>query len=497
MPLDIGLLRRDAKLVEQSQIERYKDPKIVQRVLALDQEWKQAISKLDLLRKESRKVSVSVGDIMKNARKEKRKPNAEELSTVNALKARKKEMDEEQHTVTIKERELKDARDRLLSTIGNIVHSSGEGNIVPISDNEEKDNRVIKSVGALRRNPNQTLRHHHELLWMIGGYEPDRGVNVCGHRGYFLTGPAVLLNMALQNYGVQFLMKKKYSPVYPPFFMEKSQMAKTAQLEDFDEALYHVTGENGDSEKYLIATSEQPISCMHEKEWLQPSELPIKYAGISTCFRKEAGSHGRDAWGIFRVHQFDKVEQFVYCAPSESWAFHEEMLQTSEAFYTSLGLPYRVVSIVSGHLNNAAAAKYDLEGWFPTLERYRELVSASNCTDYQSIAMETRFGHTGKGKKRETREAAQKEYVHMLNATLVATTRTICAILENHQTDDGVVVPEVLRPYMGGMDFMPFVRAPPKNKDKEKKEAKKQGKGKGKNKNQNNQGQKPKQKGNQ
>merc|ERR1711971_60023 len=237
---------------------------------------------------------------------------------------------------------------------------------------------------------------------------------------------------------------------------------------------------------------EQPISCMHSKEFISPHSLPIKYAGISTCFRKEAGSHGKDAWGIFRVHQFDKVEQFVYCAPSESWAFHEEMLATAESFYTSLGIPYRVVSIVSGHLNNAAAAKYDLEGWFPTLERYRELVSASNCTDYQSIAMETRFGTTGKGKTRDTREAAQKEYVHMLNATLVATTRTICAILENHQTDDGVVVPEVLRPFMGGMDFIPFVRAPPKNKDKVRQDAKKQqGKGKGKNKNKN-QKEKPK-----
>merc|ERR1712013_5256 len=193
--------------------------------------------------------------------------------------------------------------------------------------------------------------------------------------------------------------------------------------------------------------------------------------GISTCFRKEAGSHGRDAWGIFRVHQFDKIEQFVYCAPSESWKFHEEMLSTAEAFYTSLGIPYRVVSIVSGHLNNAAAKKYDLEGWFPTLERYRELVSASNCTDYQAIAMETRFGRSEKSAKWRTGEVATKQYVHMLNATLVVTTRTICAILENHQTDDGVVVPEVLRPYMGGMDFIPFVRGPPKNKEKEKREA--------------------------
>merc|ERR1712129_680839 len=336
-------------------------------------------------------------------------------------------------------------------------------------------------------------------LWMIGGYEPDRGVNVCGHRGYFLTGPAVLLNMALQNYGIQFLMKQAYKPVYPPFFMDKAMMAKTAQLEEFDEALYHVTtgssnkdnddeDEKGDNEKYLIATSEQPISALHYKEWLQPNDLPIKYAGISTCFRKEAGSHGKDAWGIFRVHQFDKIEQFILCKPEESWQFHEQMIATSEDFYQSLGIPYRIVSIVSKHLNNAAAKKYDLEGWFPTLERYRELVSASNCTDYQSIAMETRYGFTGQGNSVDGKKvAAKKEYVHMLNATLVATTRTICAILENYQTADGIIVPDALQIYMGGMKFIPFTRAPPVNKDNEKRNAKKS-----KNKNKNKKQQQPK-----
>merc|ERR1719361_2698251 len=248
-------------------------------------------------------------------------------------------------------------------------------------------------------------------------------------------------------------------------------MAKTAQLEEFDEALYHVTTgtkDDEDNEKYLIATSEQPLSCLHEKEWFQPSDLPLRYAGISTCFRKEAGSHGRDAWGIFRVHQFDKIEQFIICKPDESWQFHEQMIATSEEFYQSLGIPYRIVSICSKHLNNAAAKKYDLEGWFPTLQRYRELVSASNCTDYQSIAMETRYGFTGKGKSNESGSIAKKEYVHMLNATLVATTRTICAILENYQTEDGIIVPDVLQQYMGGMKFIPFVRPPPVNKDNKK-----------------------------
>eukprot|EP00484_Ammonia_sp_Unknown_P004985 CAMPEP_0197072776 /NCGR_PEP_ID=MMETSP1384-20130603/210267_1 /TAXON_ID=29189 /ORGANISM="Ammonia sp." /LENGTH=489 /DNA_ID=CAMNT_0042511597 /DNA_START=64 /DNA_END=1533 /DNA_ORIENTATION=- len=465
MPLDIQLLRDDPKKVQESQRRRYKDPEIVTQVLELDNEWKKAISTLDSLRKASRQTSKQVGSIMQAIRKEKRQPTDEEQSNMQKLKNEKTANDTEEQKVTKLEKELKDKRDALLNTIGNIVADS-----VPISNDEEKDNALIRKVGKLRGNEEQKLRHHHELLWMIGGYEPDRGVSVCGHRGYFLTGPGVLLNLALQNYGIQYLVKREYKPVYPPFFMDKPMMAKTAQLEDFDESLYHVTGESMDTEKYLIATSEQPISAMHHKEWLQPTDLPLKYAGISTCFRKEAGAHGKDAWGIFRVHQFDKIEQFIYCEPKDSWDYHEEIIQTAEEFYRSLGIPYRIVSIVSGHLNNAAAKKYDLEGWFPTLQRYRELVSASNCTDYQAIGMETRFGFTGKGKSKESRQVASKEYVHMLNATLVATTRTICAILENYQTDDGIIVPEVLRSYMGGMEFIPFVRPPPVNKDKIKQE---------------------------
>ena len=230
-------------------------------------------------------------------------------------------------------------------------------------------------------------------------------------------------------------------------------MAGVAQLEDFDEELYHVLGEEGD-EKYLIATSEQPICGYHMNEWLDEKELPLKYTGFSTNFRKEAGAHGKDTWGIFRVHQFDKVEQFVICKPEDSWDMHEYMIQNSREFYESLNLPYRVVNVVSGALNNAAAKKYDLEGWFPGYKAYRELVSCSNCTDYQSRAMEIRCGATKK-----TNE--EKRYVHMLNSTLCALTRTLCCILENYQTPEGVNVPEPLQPLMGGITFLPFKRSLP------------------------------------
>lgn len=236
--------------------------------------------------------------------------------------------------------------------------------------------------------------------------------------------------------------------------MNKEVMAETAQLEEFDEALYKVTGGSEDSEKYLIATSEQPISAFHRKEWMEPESLPIRYAGISTCFRKEAGSHGRDAWGIFRIHQFEKVEQFVITSPEESWKMHDEMMDTAQEFYKQLGLPFRVVKIVSGELNNAAAKKLDLEAWFPTLGVFRELVSGSNCTDYQSRAMEIRFGQKKMGER-------EKKYVHMLNATLTATERTMCCLLEVHQTAEGINIPECLQPYMDGKTFIPFTKPKP------------------------------------
>lgn len=202
-------------------------------------------------------------------------------------------------------------------------------------------------------------------------------------------------------------------------------MAKTAQLSQFDEELYKVSEGDGnpDTDKYLIATSEQPLSCAHSSEWLNKDQVPIKYAGYSTCFRKEAGGHGRDAWGTFRVHQFEKVEQFIYCKPEDSVQHLEDMIATSEEFYKSLGLPYRVVSIVSGALNDAAAKKYDLEAWFPFQKEYKELVSCSNCTDYQTRELEVRYGQKvtvdkKKGAKADPAEE-RKVYVHALNAVCI------------------------------------------------------------------------------
>merc|ERR1719422_1546128 len=232
---------------------------------------------------------------------------------------------------------------------------------------------------------------HVDLIHMIGGMDAERGTVTAGGRGYYLMGPAVCLQQALVQLAMHSLVEKDFTPLYTPFFMRKDVMQEVAQLSQFDEELYKVTGKGSEreddktvDEKYLIATSEQPIAAFHRDEWLNPENLPIKYAGLSSCFRQEVGSHGRDTRGIFRVHQFEKVEQFVITSPhdNKSW----EML----------GIPYRVVCICSGALNNAAAKKLDLEAWFPGSGAFRELVSCSNCLDYQARRLKVRYGQTKK-----------------------------------------------------------------------------------------------------
>ena len=341
-------------------------------------------------------------------------------------------------------------RDSILWEIGNIVHKS-----VPVSD-DENNNRVerifvpgkgviseVKEEESLKNSmenlyPDKPLNHV-DLILMLDGVDLDRGAAVSGSRGYFLKGPIVFLEQALIQLALQSLLDRDYTALYTPFFMRKEIMKEVAQLSDFDDQLYKVVGKGSElkedksyDEKYLIATSEQPIAAYHRNEWLNADELPIRYAGFSTCFRQEVGSHGRDTRGIFRVHQFEKIEQFCYTSPHDekSWEMMEEMIATAEAFYQKLKIPYRVVNIVSGELNNAAAKKYDLEGWFAGSKAYRELVSCSNCLDYQARRLKIRFGLT----KRMNEDT---EYVHMLNATMCATTRVMCAILENNQTAEG------------------------------------------------------------
>ena len=378
MPLDINLFRAYAggnpDLIRESQRRRFASVELVDEIIALDEQWRELTGTIDNLKKERNRIQKEVGN------KKKAKEPCDDLIAEIA-----------QITVTIEQKEklqkeTKILVDKKIGTVGNIVDDS-----VPVSKDEDADNRVERKWGVPRL-PTPDMLNHHDLLWRIGGYEPERGVAVAGHRSYFLKDVGVMLNQALINYGIAFLRQRKYSLLQPPYFMRKDVMAGVAQLEQFDEELYKVTGD-GEEDKYLIATSEQPICGYHKDEWMNESELPLRYGGISTCFRKEAGKHGKDTWGIFRVHQFDKVEQFVIVEGdlSVSQKMHEEMIAAAEEFHQSLGFPYHVINIVSGALNNAAIKKYDLECWFPGYNAYRELVSCSNCTDYQSRAMEIRY----------------------------------------------------------------------------------------------------------
>lgn len=465
MPIDINLFRKDKggdveKLLWNQRVRNHSE-QLIHDIIDIDSQWVKADFAVNQLNRDKNATSKQVGEIKKKQAQAKKSNNIDEInkleSEFQSLIDTSKQLDSsivdaQKHSDT-----LQLQLNKLLKRVGNIVDST-----VPIS-NDESNNTIERTHGLDKRrynnNTENKLYHHHELLYMIDGYSPEQGVNVAGHRGYFLKNVGVLLNQALISYALQFLMKRSYTALQPPYFMKKDIMSETAQLEEFDEALYNIKGDTQDDELYLIATSEQPISAYHRHEWLSPSDLPIKYAGISTCFRKEAGSHGKDAWGIFRIHQFEKIEQFAIVKPDDSSAMHNELINVCEEFYQSLGISYQIINIVSGALNNAASKKLDLEAWFPTLGVFRELVSASNCTDYQSRAMETRYNTSGGKKNTATQE---KTYVHMLNATLCATERTICCILENYQTDTGVVVPEVLRPYMG-MDFMPFIKPAPKH----------------------------------
>ncbi|KAF8179834.1 hypothetical protein BJ912DRAFT_907486 [Pholiota molesta] len=435
----------NAEEIRESQRKRGHSVELVDEIIQMYTDWVKMDYDTNILRKKVNEVQKEI-----SAKKKAKEP-------ADDLVAAKKEIDAQVEAKKKEAKEFEALMRQKASTVGNIV---GKGAPVSLTEDDNVTLRIHDPKGNLAEpEAREGILPHHEVLLRLDAMDLDRGAKIAGHRGYYLTGDGVDLNQALISYGLDFLRSKGYKKVQPPFFMNKDQMAKTAQLDQFDEELYKVIG--SDDEKYLIATSEQPISAFHSDEWFESpdTQLPIKYAGYSTCFRKEAGSAGRDMWGIFRVHQFEKVEQFVITDPEKSWEMFDTMVANSEAFYQSLGLRYRVVGIVSGALNLAAAQKYDLEAYFPFQRAYKELVSCSNCTDYQSRRLEIRCGLKQKDQTR-------KVYVHMLNGTLCATERALCCLVENYQTPEGLVIPEVLRPYMQGREFLPFVKELPKSLQK-------------------------------
>jgi seryl-tRNA synthetase len=323
-----------------------------------------------------------------------------------------------------------------LMRIPNILHES-----VPIGC-DGSENVEAKTWGEPFV-PSFELKNHGELAIEKGLAEFERAAKISGSGFYMLKGNLALMDLALQRFAIDLLCKRGYTPVIPPYMMNRAAYEGVTDLADFENVMYGIDGED----EFLIATSEHPMAAMYMNEIFEEKDLPIRFAGVSPCFRREIGSHGLDTRGLFRVHQFNKVEQFIYCKPENSWELFEELLKNAEDIFQLLGLPYRVVDICTGDIGTVAAKKYDIEVWMPRENTYRELVSCSNCTAYQSVRLNIRV--------RDAHEFETKNFVHTLNSTAIATTRAIRAIMENYQEEDGtVVIPEVLRPYMNGAETL-------------------------------------------
>ena len=418
--LDIELFRTNLEKVIESEKKRFKDPSNAEKVLEYDIKWREVLQRLQDLRKQRNDISAQIGKLRKKGENQK----AEEA--IKKSKEIKTEIDE----LEKKRTDFFDQREKYRYIVGNILHDS-----VPIGETEE-DNKIVRHVGEIPKFEFKPLSHV-DLITIIDGADTKKGSEVAGSRFYYLKGDIVHLNLALLKFALDKLTGKNYIPMWTPFFTKHEVMKAAAELADFEEQLYKIDGED----LFMIATSEQTLAAYHYDEIVDPEKLPFKYAGISSCFRREAGSHGKDTLGIFRVHRFEKVEQFIFCKPEDSWKYHEELMTNSEEIYKDLKLPYRIVNTASGELNDNAAKKYDLEAWFPASETYRELVSCSNCLDYQARKLKIRMGKVGSNQT--------KEILHTLNSTAIATSRTICCILENYQQENhDISIPKVLQKYM-------------------------------------------------
>ncbi|MFX1364894.1 MAG: serine--tRNA ligase [Promethearchaeota archaeon] len=428
--LDIELFRNNINEIIESEKKRFKDPSNAERVLEFDTKWRNALQEIEELRKERNKISIKIGEF-KKLREDKKTEDA-----INKSKEIKERID----SLEKSKGEYLELREKHRYMVGNILHES-----VPFGKTEE-ENKIEKIIGEIPKFDFQPLSHV-DLISRISGADLKKASEIAGSRFYYLKGDLVLLNLALLKYALDKLISKDYIPMWTPFFTKHEVMKAAAELADFEEQLYKIQ----DEDLYLIATSEQTLAAYHYNEIIDPEILPIKYAGISSCFRREAGSHGKDTLGIFRVHRFEKVEQFIFCKPTDSWKFFEELISNSEELFKELKIPYRIVNIASGELNDNAAKKYDLEAWFPASETYRELVSCSNCLDYQARKLKIRMGKVGIQQAKET--------IHTLNSTAIATERTICCILENFQNEDhSITIPEILRQYMNGRKIIKAVK---------------------------------------
>jgi len=383
-----------------------------------DQKRREFITKTDELRKKKNQVALNISE---------KKKKGEDISSILA---EMKSVSEQLSKLEVEQNNIEKKYLKLATSIPNLIHES-----VPIGEDDES-NKEIKKWGNIPEFDFK-IKDHIDISEDLDLVDLERAAKVAGARFYYLKNDLVRLNQALINFGLDFLREKGYSAVQPPYMINRESMEGAVIAEDFEEVIYKIDNQD----LYMIGTSEHAMAAMHSKEIIEGKDIPKKYAGISPCFRKEAGAHGRDQKGIFRVHQFDKIEQFVFSKPEDSWKEHEKLLSIAEEFYQKLEIPYRVMLLSTGDTGNISAKTYDIEAWMAGQNAYREIVSCSNCLEYQARRLKIRF-------RDKTNEDTQ--YVHTLNSTLIATTRVLVAIMENFQTKDGHIrIPEVLQGYMG------------------------------------------------
>lgn len=421
--IDVERIRREPAAVE-ANLARRRNPDYLALLAAArekDAAWRVALQEADGLRRERNELGKRIAQQRSGG------------GTTAELEADGKRL-----LASLKAAEANEAargaeRDALLRRLPNLLDAS-----VPFGK-DDTENVVVATWGNPLP-PDPARRPHAEILEALGMGEFDRARRASGAGFYYLTGPVVLLDLALQRFALDLLIERGFTPVAPPLMLRREPYEGVTDLADFENVMYKIEGED----LYLIATSEHPLGAMRMGEILDEASLPLRLAGVSPCFRKEIGGHGVDQKGIFRVHQFQKVEQFVFCRPEESAAIHEELRANAEEVFRRLEIPYRVVNVCTGDVGTVAAKKYDIEGWFPRQQAYREVVSCSNCTDYQARRLGIRMGKAGK---------PGKVVPHTLNSTAVATSRALAVILEQYQRPDGGVrVPTVLQPYLHGRE---------------------------------------------
>ncbi len=420
--LDIRAVREFPEKIRADLEKRGEKEKLawLKDLLEKDSAYRNALQKAEELKRKRNELSQKIRGLKK------------EKKNADALLRKAKKLPGEISDAEKKAEGLKKKTEFYRMRLPNILHES-----VPVG-RDEKDNKEIRKWGKIP-SPAFQLRHHGEILSSMGQADFGRAAKISGTGFYFLKNHAALLEMALIRFGLDLLLQKGFIFLSPPLMMKRKPYEGVTSLEDFENVMYKLEGED----LYLIATSEHPLMAMHSGEIFSGKELPLKYAGVSPCFRKEIGRHKIDERGLFRVHHFSKVEQTIICGPEESWKFHEELLKNAEEFVKALEIPYRVVNVCTGDIGIVAAKKYDIEAWSPRENAYFEVMSCSNCTSYQSVRLNLKY------RKRHTHE---KEFVHTLNSTMVAASRMLRAIAENFQTKEGtILIPKPLRPYMNGL----------------------------------------------